>query len=297
MKKLLSVATLGLISSTGAVLVGVTPASAAEDCKTTVTNLSRPDHGHGTVNGGFWANLVIKRTTKFCVVPAEQGPAVKAVAPPATVHYHVVVTDEGTFTTIAGATLSPNNAMPLTGGVKGKVRGGFSQDLWAPAGWLNYQGNYDGQSFAGLDNPTTTGKWVAAVWGGEVKTEGLNNDWGWVYWTCSDSFDLRKLKDFKGEYWWDAASPASDDGQSVLAGDITGKRACPSASPSASVTPTGTPTQPNPTTTPVGTSDSLPLTGAPIATLVGSAIALMLVGGFLIRLALRRRMAKFILPE
>lgn len=246
----------------------------AQDCKTVVTNLSRPDHGHGTVNGGYWADLAIKRTTKFCVVPEEQAPAVKEVTPPATVHYKAIVSDEGTLTTIAGSTLSPNNAAQLVGGVKGKLKGGFTQDLWAPAGWLNYQGNFNGQSYSGLNNPSTTGEWVAKVWGGDIKTEGLNNNWWWLYWLCGDQPDLRHLNDFHGEYWWDAAEPASDDGQNVLAGDILGKQVCasPSASASASASPSPT----------VSTSEvSLPLTSSDRN--VGN---LVWIGGGMVTLAL-----------
>lgn len=269
------------------VAVGASPASAAEDCKTTVTTLARPDHGHGTVNGGYWANLVVTRTTKICTVPQESAPAVKAVAPPDTVHYKATVTDEGTLTTIAGATLSPNNAQQLVGGVKGKVKGGFTQDFWASAGWLDYQGNYDKGSYSGVNNPASTGEWVAKVYGGEIKTDGLNNDWSWLYWTCSDTIDLRKLKDFKGQYWWDAASPASNDGTTVLAGDITGKKPCPAPS---SASPSATAPSPTVSVTPVGnSSDGLPLTGAPIATLVGSAVILMLLGGAAIRIWRKRQ--------
>src|SRR5690349_13403626 len=116
---------LALAATSSIITFSAAPAQAVPpppDCKTTKTTLAHPDHGHGTVNGGFWADVVIVRTTKFCVVP-EQAPAVKEVSPPQTVHYKATVSDEGTLTTIAGATLSPNNAAALVGGVKGKVVG------------------------------------------------------------------------------------------------------------------------------------------------------------------------------
>lgn len=281
-------AILMIVGFLSTLLVGPLPGQAAPpppDCKTVATTLSRPDHGHGTVNGGFWANLVIKRTTKFCVVP-DEAPVAKEVSPPDTVHYKATVTDEGTLTTIAGATLSPNNAAVLTGGVKGKVKGGFTQDLFAPAGWLNYQGNFNGQSYSGLNNPASTGEWVAKVWGGEVKTEGLNNNWWWLYWLCGDQPDLVHLDDFEGEYWWDAAVPASDDGQTVLAGDILGKQVC--ATPSASASVSASVSASTPAVVPVG-NDGLPLTGTPVWTLVWIGGGVVLVGTVLLMVGKRRR--------
>lgn len=268
----LSVMTLSLIG-----LGGVAQAEAPPDCKTTVTNLNRPDHGHGTINGGYWANLSIKRTTTICVVVPDVS--TNTVQPPAEAHYKATVKDVGTFVTIAGATLSPNNAAALAGGTNGKVLGGFTQDFEGAAGWLKYHGNYNGQTYSGINNPVLTGKWVEGVYGGDdFKSRRLNDDWSWRYWTCAE--ELKSAL----EFWWDAADPASSDGTTEAAGDITGK-ACP-----ATPTPTPTPSASASATTPVV---SLPVTGSQTSALAFVGGAAVLVGVIVLLFSLLRRRIRF----
>jgi len=259
------VAAIAMLSPT---LFGGTAHAAVQDCKTTTTNLNRPDHGHGTVNGGYWANLSIVRKTVICIIVDSELKA-QDVQPPAMVHYHANVTDNGTLVTIAGATLSPNDAKPLKGGVKGVVQGSYTQDFYAEAGWLKYQGNFNGQTYSGTNNPSSTGDWVKKVWGGDdFKSKGLNDDWLWAYQTCVKEY----VSEGFVEMWVDSGAKDNNDGQSDSAGDITGKP-CPSASPSAShaaTTPAGA--------TPTPSVPSLPVTGANVPILLGGGGALLIAG-------------------
>lgn len=267
----------------------VTVAQAEPDCKTTVTYLNRPDHGHGTVNGGFWANLKITRTTKICVVPVDN--TAKLVAPPATVHYKATVKDEGTFITIAGTALSPNDAKLLVGGVHGTVVGSFSQDFLAAEGWLYYQGAMNGKTYNGAGNPVSTSNWVSAVWGGDdFKSDGMNDDWIWTYKTCS-------------EQWVDSSAAANEDGASDSAGDIIGKP-CASASPSPSASPS-TSVKASASATPLPTSfvpaggsagsGSLPVTGSKVTVIVGFGAVLVALGAGLFLASRRRNKSEFII--
>lgn len=256
------------VSASGIFLVATASAADETNCKTTTTHLNRPDHGHGVENGGYWTNLSITRTTKICVVPPAEAAKIN-VAPPVQTHYKATVKDEGTLVTIAGAHLSPNEGKALIGGIHGTVVGGYTQDFWAEAGWLNYQGNFDGGNYNGIGNPASTGNWVKAVWGGsDFKSEGLNEDWSWTYKTCS-------------EQWIDAAN--NKDGQGEGAGDITGK---PCASPSTSVT--ASPAHPSSTAAAPGFGQ-LPVTGSKIPLIVGSGVFLSAVGILLVWLFRKRR--------
>lgn len=177
---------------------------------------NHPDSG----NAGTWALDEINRTTKICAV----GAAVEGVQT-----YHATVTDDGTFTAISGAG-APNGVGTITAAVTGTTKGGFTADFTAKAGGPT--GNHG----------ATTSTWVQGYFGEEAKGSFINDDWKWVYTTCS-------------EKWTDAAS--NSDGQGAQAGNITGKECVkPSPSPSTS-TPAPTPTAPAPVAVPV----TLPVTG------------------------------------
>lgn len=282
------------------IAVGAAAASAAptSDCKTVVTNVvDRPDNGHGTggtPQPGYWALDTHKRTVTVCRMPAPTATAdVKAKAiVVAAEEYTAKGVDDGTFVTKAGATLSPNNGQPLVGGRKGKLYGTFEWTITAPANWQFFDASKqagktvtgDPKTSAVDDNPGTA-EWINGWWPGADVKPVFKNNWSWLYWLCGDH-PGRNLAGFKGEYWWDAASAISNDGQSKLAGDILGKQVCPTPS---SVTPTVTATA---TVPPVEVSNNLPTTGKPIVGLVVVGVVTILLGGAAIRLA-RRRNTRF----
>lgn len=220
--KLASMGVAAFILAAG-VLVATGTANAAaveEDCKTATTTVTNhPDNGHGSPT--HWANDNYTRVTKVCLV-AEPQAALKSVEVPAA-HYAITVTDHGTFTTVGGAHRSPNNGHALKGGVTGEMKGGFTADIIAPAGWqffnldaLNGK-TFTGESGTEAGGPTTS-TWVKALWSAGIGegSKPINDDWAWVYQTCN-------------EYWIDSLK--TDDGTSSKAGDITGysKTPCPRA--------------------------------------------------------------------
>lgn len=301
------VGVLAPVAMTGAwVVLGATPASAAPDCKVIVTNVvNRPDNGHGTGGAplaGYWADDTHKRTVTVCREPAPSATATAAAAKSVQVPseiYTAKAVDDGTFVTRAGATLSPNNGVSLIGGRKGKMFGTFEFVIEAPANWQFFDASaFDGKTITGdprssdSDGNPTTSQWVNSWWGqAEVKVVFNEKNWSWLYWLCGERPSRDNLAGFKGEFWWDAAHPASNDGQTALAGDIRGVQVCPTPS---SVSPTATAT-PTVTATPVGNTDdgeSLPLTGAPVlgVALVGGAILLV---GWAVRRYGRKRNIQF----
>lgn len=304
-RKWLHLVAASAMLSTGFVLVAA-PASAAPDCKTVTTNIvNRPDNGHGTGGSpqpGYWADDTHTRVITICREPAPSAsPTVAARAIPVQSEMYVAKgVDNGTFVTRAGATLSPNNGVSLVGGVKGKMNGSFSWKIEAPANWNFFDPSKQaGKTITGDprtsptdDNPTTS-EWINGWWPGAEVKPVFQDNWSWIYWLCGNQPSRTNLAGFRGEYWWDAAHPASNDGQTPLSGDIRGVQVCPtpsSASPSASVT-----VSPSVTTTPVGNTDggeSLPLTGAPVIGLlaVGGALA---IAGLVARIYGRRRKTKF----
>lgn len=274
------------------------PANAepVQDCKTVVTSVvNRPDNGHGTggtPQPGYWADDTHKRTITICrEVHASPSASVtpKLVVP--SDNYTAKGVDDGTFVTRAGAHLSPNDGMPLAGGVKGKLYGTFEWKITAPANWQFFDASkFDGKTVTGDpkasdsdDNPSTS-MWVNGFWGKGVETHIVFNEanWSWLYWLCGSKPDLKDLAKYRGEYWWDAGSQLSNDGTTHLAGDIHGRQVCPSpsASPSASVAPSASATA-APVPGGQSGSGSLPVTGAPIPIVAGTGAVLAAVGAFL----------------
>lgn len=281
-------ATLGAVGPAGA----TTPSKPAPDCRSVSTTVNRPDHGHGTVNGGYWANMKLTRVTTFCLVPAPQRAAAEAeadvkvteVVPPAKALYLVKVVETGTLTTIAGAALSPNDAKPLAGNVPGAVSGGWVQLLVADAGWLGYQGRHDGATLSGQTWTDNKGAWAADVWGGEDAKVFPIKHYGWTYQTCVSKI----VKSGYTEQWIDT-SGKDNDGTADSAGDIVGK-ACPAPSPSASVS--AGPSAPAVSTSPSAPA-GLPVTGTNVWYVIGTGAALVAVGAVLFGLARRRRGTEF----
>lgn len=202
--------------------VGVLPIAGSANAETTTpvchdvttTLTDRPDSG---VAGNDWALDSITRKTHIC----ETAPRT----------YTATVTDTGTFTTQAGK--SPSGAADNLAGIKGYLAGGFAATFTAPGSFDGYQGNFDGKTYSGSE-PSSSGDWVAKVWGGEGFVSGTNLvDWKWEYWTCSP--DVTKAT----EKWV--------NGEAGNSGDITGK-ACPSPSPSASGSGVGAAPVPTPVT-------------------------------------------------
>lgn len=273
-------------ATAGAVGAGATTPKLT-DCRSVTTTVHRPDHGHGTTNGGYWANMHLTRTTTFCVVPVpdraevQKDAEVTLVAPPAKALYLVTVTEVGTLTTIAGANLSPNDGKNLAV-VSGAVAGGWWQLLVADAGWLGYEGNYNGATLSGQTWTDNKGSWAAAVWGGDDAKVSPIKKYGWTYQTCVPKI----VKSGYVEQWVDSSAPSNNDGQSNSAGDIVGLP-CPSASPSASAPTSPAPSLPAPSSSNVGVS--LPVTGSPIPGIAITGVVLLTGGAVLFVLAHRRR--------
>lgn len=213
---------VALVIPVGFTLLGGTAANAAtEDCRTVVSTLTNhPDSG----NHGTWALDDFTRTVKVCHVPdvLETAPSIaeKAVEVQSW-NYHVVVADEGTFTTVGGAYNSPNDGHAVLPNIPGAMKGGFTADVQAPADWQFFTPNVlDGKTFTGAPGTQaggpTTSTWVKALWSDGLGKESsfINRDWAWVYKTCN-------------QYWIDSLK--TNDGTSHLAGDITGysRIACP----------------------------------------------------------------------
>lgn len=220
--KVTAIAATGVLVALG-LTSGVASAatSLAEDCKTVTSHLTNhPDSG----NHGTWALDDFTRTVKVCHVPEviETAPSVsKALVVVQSWNYHVTVTDEGTFTTVAGAHNSPNNGFALIGNVPGTMKGGFTADVKAPHDWGYFTPEVlDGKNFTGAPGTEAggpkTSNWVKALWsdGLDEKSSFINDDWAWTYKTCN-------------QQWIDSVE--TDDGTSHAAGDITGysRLACP----------------------------------------------------------------------
>jgi hypothetical protein len=242
---------LGLLGALGLGAIGAAvvsvPAHAAAvpDCRTSVTNLiDRPDSGITDT----WALDTFTRTVQICVVSPSAETAAAALA---TSTYHAVVTDAGTFKTLAAH--SPQAGTPLAADVPGTLSGGFTADFTAAPGFTDYNGKLDGKTFTGNvggDNPST-GNWIATLFdGGIVSGSGLNDDWSWTYKTCT-------------EQWVNANSGNS--------GDITGLPTCP------------------PPTTAAAPDPSLPVTGANVGRYVVMGGAALVVGVVLVMFAGRVR--------
>ena len=190
--------------------------------------------------------------------------------------YHAEVRDAGSFVTLAGSALSPNDGLALASGVKGEVVGKFTADFEAPAHWCSFDASaLAGKTVKGADAPKTS-TWVSSLFTSGFSGDSINNDWSWTYTTCV-------------EKWWDAADPKSHDGELDKAGDITGK-ACPTPSVPAT-NPAGT----GPTHAAGGTGGgkTLPVTGSATSRFVGFGVLVLAAGASLIALSRQRRKTRF----
>jgi hypothetical protein len=282
-----------LILAGAAALAGAMPAQASApqpEHKTVVTTVTdRADSG----NHGVWAVDTIVRTVELTGGPAYVVPAPQALKANSTQqelcdsvaalglrwNYTAKVTDEGTFLTKGGSTLSPNDGKPLMGGVSGTVKGSFTASFTAPAHWCTYDAKaLNGKTVKGESTPKTS-EWVKSVFADGFDGSAINNDWTWTYKTCAES-------------WWDAADPKSNDGESDEAGDITGK-ACQSPTPSPKPEQSGG-TNPGSSggTSSDGSTGGLPVTGPAVGAIAGGA-ALLVAAGVALFLAARRRRLRF----
>ena len=163
--------------------------------------------------------------------------------------YHAVVTDAGTFKTLAAH--SPQAGTALAADIPGTMSGGFTADFTAAADFAEYNGSLNGNTYTGpvgAGNPST-GNWVATLFTGGIVGSGLNDDWSWTYATCT-------------EHWVNANAGNS--------GDITGLPTC----------------APEPTATPV---PDLPVTGTDVGRYVLAGGAAVVIGAVLMVFAGRFR--------
>lgn len=164
-----------------------------------VTNLTkRPDSG----NGGDWALDTISRratTTRQAAVPASNcGPtAVRCW------FYTGTVTDTGTFTTDAGAN-SPNAGVPITGVVKGTIKGVDHFEFYS----TNHSPDPGLVPHTVTGSNDSTSNWMTLFFPPTATVTAANQlGWKWTYHAPSSC-----------ETWVDAASGET--------GDITGTSAC-----------------------------------------------------------------------
>lgn len=163
MRRLILLAAAATVAAFGV----ATPAAATapkQDCKTATTHLvDRPDSGVG----GTWALDTFTRTVTICETAAVAAD-VKADlrVPVALATYHATVVDEGTFVTVGGR--SPDGHGALCRGCHGRLRGGFTADFVTLAGFKGYKATFDHKTYRGTA-PSSTGDWIAGLWGSEVK--------------------------------------------------------------------------------------------------------------------------------
>lgn len=287
-----AVLVLALGATGGIALAGTALATGASShgcaTKTVTTHLKdRPDSGEH----GDWAKDELLRTVRLCQTSKQAGVGV----------YHAVLTDQGTFTTVAGK--SPQAGKDLPAGIKGTVQGTFTADFTAAADWKTFDASkLDGKTFTGASGPTgapTTSTWVSTLFS-DFKGSAINNDWWWKYETCEHQRG--------GEKWLNAAKGNH--------GDITKLCKCqpptkpPTTPPTATPTATATATPPAtvppattppathpPTTPPVGgggggdsyTNGGLAQTGFDVALWSGAGVIILCMGGLLVFLGRRRR--------
>lgn len=270
MRRLLAYMAIPLAITAGALVVASPAVATDPTCQTATTRLiDRPDSGkHGDWAKDGAGDKPLVRTVETCTLtPNVDAAGVETAG--FKVLYTVRVTDEGTFTTIAGK--SPDAGVTLAAGITGKMSGGFTGTFKAAPGFRNYKGALNGKTFEGKAGPAT-GDWVKLNWGGEDFQEVTNLvDWSWSYWTCSNKIEKATEK------WVNST---------VSTGDITGKP-CPSTAPSAapSTAPSTAPSASH-STAPVAT---LPVTGSNIGWFAVLAAGLVAVGVGLVVIGRRRR--------
>lgn len=311
-----TLALLALVAGGAATLALSAPAQAHNTlCRSATTHLvSRPDSG----NHGDWALDSFTRSVTICEVPIVLN---KSDVQPNTVgksNYHAVVSDTGTFVTNGGTSLSPNVGANLRAGVKGVMSGGFTVDFVAASHFATYSNLYGvpgHNSYSGTA-PVGTSAWVGSEFSDFGNQASIGDDWSWKYTAdCAG----QGLKGTGLENWTDANPTA---GGAPTDGDITGaflrhcykprppKPSCspsvsdsasasasasPSSSASASASASGSASASASQSTSLvltgnsGSGGSLPVTGFPLASLVGGAVLVVGAGTTLVILARRRK--------
>jgi LPXTG-motif cell wall-anchored protein len=284
MRKLRMIGAVGaLILAASTVALTAGPAQAVEpkpEHKTVTTKVTdRPDGG----NHGVWATDSITRKVVLTggpgyVLPdaAAKVAQARSAQPDVTIctlvekfglswNYTAKVTDKGTFVTVDGK--SPNAGKDLKAGTKGTVEGSFTATFTAPAHWCTFDPKaLQGKTVKGDQAPKTS-EWVKSLFTAGFDGNSINDDWSWTYTTCA-------------EKWWDAADPASNDGETDAAGDITGM-VCVEPTPSNPAPPA---VEPAP-----GAGGGLPVTGTSVPLFAGGGLALLVIGAGAVWLTRRRR--------
>lgn len=245
------------VASPLTLLVAAPAAGAVDDtCKTVVSTLTdRPDSG----TAGTWATDAMTRTVEICETDEAHNDNLAI--------YTAKLTDEGTFVTLEGDSLSPGGGQPLKGGVPGTLTGSAEYKFAAAPGFTTFDASHlDGKTLSGApggDNPTT-GDWVKSMFSDYVGyNEVFNNSWSWTYKSCA------------GETWTNQAKELGGN-----SGDITGSEPCPEPAPS-----------PEPKPSPDKDGDELAATGTDVTTFAYAGVALVLLGAVAVLIASRRRRA------
>lgn len=158
-------------------------AAPGDDCKTFVSEVSKPDEGHH----GDWATVTFTRSVKVCKTDEDAADGVTS--------YTATFTDEGTFTATEGAK-SPGKAEAVTlpAGITGTFTGGATFLFDAAGAGLNLEA---------LKPFTTDGAWPStSAWIGTwlkdsfVKGGYKDGDaWGWTYDTGCEQWVNSGAKD------------------------------------------------------------------------------------------------------
>jgi hypothetical protein len=166
-------AVLGLALGTSLVAA---PAASADIGDTEVVKVyldDRPDSGE---DGNTWATDDLQRTTRITEI-SQDGLGHS--------HYVAVVSDVGTFTTIAGE-LTPQgddaDAL-LASEFTGNVKGGFTVYFTAASDFASFDAStIQHQEFSDTD-PASSGNWVRQMFDGDVSFHIVSNfdGWNWTY--------------------------------------------------------------------------------------------------------------------
>lgn len=244
---------MALLALFGALFLAFAAPATADPNSGTTQITGAPDGGQH----GDWASDNFSRYT--------------TVTPNADGSYDVTINDNGSFTTLAGAS-SPRDGVtlpdtPVTGDLKGQMTFKVISEVKPNAELLP-------KSVNGKPN---TSDWPRRLFPPDTDVTITSTGYTWLYST-------------KCESWKDSSD--NNDGSDASAGDITGK-VCPSDSPSASASPSASPSSAGavPVASSTTTAPTLPVTGTPTGIFLAAGVAAVVIGaaGCLVAQARRRR--------
>ncbi len=161
------------ICSTAAIAAGLLSATAPASAATTVTNLIK-NHADDCGGGNHWANSTFTRKTTVNKVTDNPGPKDD---------YKVTITDDGTFTGIAGGPSLFDANAHLLRAIPGTIKGGATFLIKGELKTYNIDGDVYDDGNAQLTN-------CASSWPTQLFKKGYAggiDDWGWTYKTSDET--------------------------------------------------------------------------------------------------------------